>query len=83
MAFTLPALPYAPDALEPHISRETLEYHYGKHHQAYVDNLNKLIYQLINYITNKKIKQLIKNKLTHNYLPGYITTHRNSAISLK
>lgn len=43
MAFTLPALPYAMDALSPHISKETLEYHYGKHHNAYVTNLNKLI----------------------------------------
>ena len=41
-AFELPALPYAQDALAPHISAETLEYHYGKHHQAYVTNLNKL-----------------------------------------
>lgn len=43
MTFTLPELPYAKNALEPHISSETLEYHYGKHHQAYVTNLNKLI----------------------------------------
>jgi superoxide dismutase, Fe-Mn family len=43
MAFTLPALPYAKDALAPHISAETLDFHYGKHHQAYVTNLNKLI----------------------------------------
>lgn len=43
MAFTLPELPYAMDALAPHISKETLEYHYGKHHQTYVTNLNKLI----------------------------------------
>lgn len=43
MTFTLPELPYAKDALAPHISQETLEYHYGKHHQAYVTNLNKLI----------------------------------------
>jgi Fe-Mn family superoxide dismutase len=42
MAFTLPDLPYAKDALAPHISAETLEYHYGKHHQAYVNNLNNL-----------------------------------------
>ena len=41
MAFELPPLPYAEDALAPHISAETLEYHYGKHHQTYVDNLNK------------------------------------------
>ena len=43
MAIELPALPYAKDALAPHISAETLEYHYGKHHKTYVDNLNKLI----------------------------------------
>lgn len=43
MAFELPPLPYDMDALAPHISKETLEYHYGKHHQAYVTNLNKLI----------------------------------------
>ncbi len=42
MPFTLPELPYALDALAPHISKETLEYHYGKHHNAYVTNLNKL-----------------------------------------
>lgn len=42
MAFELPPLPYAMDALAPHISKETLEYHYGKHHKTYVDNLNKL-----------------------------------------
>lgn len=43
MAHELPALPYAKDALVPHISAETFEYHYGKHHQAYVTNLNNLI----------------------------------------
>jgi Fe-Mn family superoxide dismutase len=43
MAFTLPELPYAREALEPHMSRETLEYHYGKHHKTYVDKLNELI----------------------------------------
>jgi Fe-Mn family superoxide dismutase len=42
MAFELPPLPYAMDALAPHISAETLEYHYGKHHQTYVTNLNNL-----------------------------------------
>jgi superoxide dismutase, Fe-Mn family len=41
-AFTLPALPYAQDALEPHLSARTIGFHYGKHHQTYVDNLNKL-----------------------------------------
>lgn len=43
MKFSLPQLPYALDALEPRISKRTLEFHYGKHHQAYVNNLNKLI----------------------------------------
>ncbi|MES2367418.1 MAG: Fe-Mn family superoxide dismutase [Pseudomonadota bacterium] len=43
MVHELPVLPYAKDALQPHISAETLEYHYGKHHQAYVTNLNNLI----------------------------------------
>src|SRR3546814_7303516 len=43
MALTLPELPYARDALAPHMSAETLDYHYGKHHKAYVDNGNKLI----------------------------------------
>lgn len=43
MAFELPKLPYALDALEPHISKQTLEFHYGKHHQAYVNNLNNLV----------------------------------------
>ena len=43
MAFELPALPYAKDALAPHISEETLDFHYGKHHQTYVTNLNNLV----------------------------------------
>ena len=43
MAHTLPALPYAKNALAPYLSEETFEYHYGKHHQAYVTNLNNLI----------------------------------------
>jgi Fe-Mn family superoxide dismutase len=43
MAFELPALPYARNALAPHISEETLDFHYGKHHQAYVDKLNAAI----------------------------------------
>ena len=43
MEHTLPPLPYAKDALQPHISAETLEYHYGKHHATYVTNLNNLI----------------------------------------
>ncbi len=43
MAFTLPELPYGKDTLAPHISAETLDFHHGKHHQAYVTNLNNLI----------------------------------------
>ncbi len=43
MAFTLPELPYAQNALEPHISAETLQYHHGKHHKKYVDTLNGLV----------------------------------------
>lgn len=43
MQHQLPPLPYAMDALQPHISKETLEFHYGKHHQAYVTNLNNLV----------------------------------------
>ena len=43
MAFELPSLPYAKNALEPHTSAQTLDFHHGKHHQAYVDNLNKAI----------------------------------------
>src|SRR5476649_3109277 len=43
MAFTLPALSYATDALEPHIDKMTMEIHHGKHHQAYVTNLNKAL----------------------------------------
>ena len=43
MPIELPTLPYDRTALEPHLSAETLDYHHGKHHKAYVDNLNKLI----------------------------------------
>jgi Fe-Mn family superoxide dismutase len=43
MPFELPKLPYAADALQPHISKQTIDFHYGKHHQAYVNNLNNLI----------------------------------------
>jgi Fe-Mn family superoxide dismutase len=59
MAFTLPALPYAPDALEPHIDVKTMNIHHGKHHQAYVDNLNKAIAGTDN--ENKSLEELVKN----------------------
>ncbi len=57
MAFTLPALPYAHDALEPHIDTLTMQIHHGKHHQAYVDNLNKAIAGTDN--ENKSIEELV------------------------
>lgn len=58
MAFELPKLPYEMDALQPYISKETLEYHYGKHHQTYVTNLNKLI-EGTDFIT-KSLEEIIK-----------------------
>ncbi|ANH82632.1 superoxide dismutase [Niabella ginsenosidivorans] len=59
MAFTLPALPYAYDALEPHIDKETMQIHHDKHHQAYVDNLNKAIEGTDN--ADKSLEDLVKN----------------------
>ena len=59
MAFTLPALPYAFDALEPHIDSQTMQIHHGKHHQAYVDNLNKAIAGTPN--ENKSLEELVEN----------------------
>lgn len=58
MAHTLPALPYALDALAPHISQETLEFHYGKHHQTYVTNLNNLI--VGTEFENASLEEIIK-----------------------
>jgi len=60
MAFILPPLPYELDALQPHISRETLEYHYGKHHQAYVTNLNNLVAGT--ELEDKKLEEIIKTQ---------------------
>ncbi|SHE92146.1 superoxide dismutase, Fe-Mn family [Modicisalibacter ilicicola DSM 19980] len=59
MAFELPALPYEKNALEPHISAETLEYHYGKHHQAYVTKLNDLTDGTPD--ANKSLEEIIKS----------------------
>jgi Fe-Mn family superoxide dismutase len=58
MPFTLPNLPYSKDALAPHISAETLEYHHGKHHAAYVNNLNKLLEGKPD--ANKNLEEIIK-----------------------
>lgn len=57
MAFTLAPLPYAHDALEPHIDTTTMQIHHGKHHQAYVDNLNKAIAGTPN--ENKSLEELV------------------------
>ena len=57
MAFTLPSLPYAHEALEPHIDTATMQIHHGKHHQAYVDNLNKAIAGTAH--ENKSIEELV------------------------
>lgn len=59
MAFHLPALPYAHDALEPWIDKQTMEIHHGKHHQAYVDNLNKAVAGTEN--ENKALDEILKN----------------------
>ncbi len=59
-AFTLPPLPYALDALEPHIDARTMEIHHGKHHKAYVDNLNKALVDFSN-LAARPIEDLLKD----------------------
>ena len=68
MEHTLPALPYAMDALAPHISKETLEHHYGKHHQAYVTNLNNLIKGT--EFENASLEDIIKSPGTYTFGNG-------------
>ncbi len=60
MAFTLPALPYAAEALEPHIDKQTMEIHHGKHHNAYVTNLNAAL-EKAPELQSKSIEDLLKN----------------------
>ena len=60
MAITLPPLPYSNDALAPHISVETIEFHYGKHHQSYVTKLNGLIEGTD--LSDKSLEELIKTQ---------------------
>ena len=60
MAFTLPPLPYAPDTLEPYIDKTTMEIHHGKHHQAYVTNLNKALESEPD-LANKSLAELLAN----------------------
>lgn len=59
MAYTLPSLPYAKDALEPHIDTKTMEIHHGKHHQAYVDKVNKALEG--SPLANKPIEDVLRN----------------------
>jgi Fe-Mn family superoxide dismutase len=59
MAFELPALPYEKNALEPHISAETMEYHYGKHHATYVTKLNGLVEGT--EMATKSLEEIVKN----------------------
>src|SRR5580658_9531691 len=60
MPFTLPPLPYAPDVLEPHIDKMTMEIHHGKHHQAYVTNLNKAL-ESAPALADKTLEELLAN----------------------
>ena len=60
MAFTLPPLPYAPDALEPYIDKTTMEIHHGKHHQAYITNLNKALESAPD-LASKTLPELLAN----------------------
>jgi Fe-Mn family superoxide dismutase len=60
MPFTLPALPYAPDALEPHIDKMTMEIHHGKHHQAYITNVNKALESAPD-LASKSVEELLAN----------------------
>lgn len=60
MAFVLPPLPYANDALQPHISQETVEFHYGKHHAGYVAKLNEITANT--ELSKKSLEDLIKTQ---------------------
>ncbi len=63
MAYTLPPLPYAPEALEPYIDKTTMEIHHGRHHKAYVDNVNKALDSEPSF-QNKPIEQLLREIAT-------------------
>lgn len=68
MTISLPSLPYSSDALEPYISAKTLSFHHGKHHQAYVDNLNKLIQGTS--LENKSLEEIIKTSANESTMVG-------------
>lgn len=73
--FTLPPLPYASDALEPHIDARTMEIHHDRHHKAYVDNLNKALAEFPD-LNGKSVEELVRNL---NAVPEKIrTTVRNN-----
>src|SRR5271170_5235960 len=77
MAFTLPPLHYAPDALEPSIDKTTMEIHHGKHHNAYVTNLNKAL-ESAPELASKSLEELLANNLA--IVPESIKTAvRNNA----
>jgi hypothetical protein len=71
MSFTLAPLPYAYEALEPHIDVQTMQIHHGKHHQAYVDNLNKAIAGTEH--ESKTIEEIVAPKYwaSHNFSDGF------------
>src|SRR5271154_4608156 len=77
MAFSLPPLPFAPDALEPNIDKQTMEIHHGKHHAAYVNNLNKAL-ESAPQLAGKPVEELLAKNLA--IVPEAIKTPvRNNA----
>ena len=68
MAVELPKLPYAHDALEPYISKSTLEFHHGKHHKAYVDNTNELIAK--SDLASKSLEDIVRTAFGKKDTPG-------------
>lgn len=74
MSFDLPALPYEMNALEPYISTTTMEYHYGKHHRTYVENLNKLVKDT--EFAAMSLEDVVKNTADN---PSYALIFNNAA----
>ncbi len=77
--FTLPPLPYAFDALEPHIDARTMEIHHDRHHKAYVDNLNKALIEFPD-LTNKTIEDLVKDPSVNRTVWNNAGGHYNHAL---
>lgn len=80
MTIALPPLPYAKDALAPHISEQTMDFHYGKHHQAYVDNLNKLIDG--GPMADASLEDIIRDSAGDPAKAGLLTMQRRSGTTL-